>query len=72
MAVQLTKAGIFHTFGALPWENIVQGATVGASLMAGSWLARTFVQRIEPARFNALLDGLMVAVGLLLLSGVLT
>ena len=72
VAVQLTKATIFHTFGALPWENIVPGLIVGTSLMAGSWIAKAFVQRIEPARFNLLIDGLMATVGLLLVSGTLT
>jgi uncharacterized protein len=72
VAVQFTKATIFHTFGALPWDNIAQGMIVGTSLMAGSWIAKAFVQRIEPARFNLLIDGLMAVVGLLLLSGVLT
>jgi uncharacterized protein len=72
VAVQLTKATIFHTFGALPWEHLKHGLVVGASLMLGSWIAKSFVQRIEPARFNLLIDALMGTVGLLLVSGVLT
>lgn len=71
VAVQLTKAGIFHTFGALPAEHLLQGMIVGVSLMAGSWIAKAFVQRIEPSRFNLLIDGLMATVGVLLLSGLL-
>jgi uncharacterized protein len=72
VAVQLTKATIFHTFGALPWDHLVQGLIVGASLMAGSWIAKVFVQRIEPARFNLLIDVLMASVGVVLLAGMLT
>ena len=72
VAVQMTKATVFHTFGALPWDHLAQGLVVGASLMIGSWIAKSFVQRIEPARFNALIDVLMAIVGVLLLSGVLT
>lgn len=72
VAVQVTKATVFHAFGVLPWEHLAQGLVVGASLMAGSWIAKAFVQRIEPARFNMLIDGLMLTVGVLLLSGLLT
>ena len=72
VAVQITKATVFYTFGALPWDHLVQGLIVGASLMAGSWIAKAFVQRIEPARFNLLIDVLMASVGVLLLTGVLT
>ena len=72
VAVQLTKATIFHTFGALPWENVVQGLIVGTSLMAGSWIAKSFVQRIEPERFNLLIDLMMGIVGLVLVTGILT
>lgn len=72
VAVQITKAAVFHTFGALPWDHLVQGLIVGTSLMAGSWIAKAFVQRIEPARFNLLIDVLMASVGVVLLTGVLT
>lgn len=71
VAVQLTKASIFHAFGALPWEHVVQGLIVGGSLMIGSWLAKIFMHRIDPARFNLLIDVLMASVGVLFLTAAL-
>ena len=72
VAIQLTKATVFHTFDVLPWEHVRQGLVVGAAMMAGSWIAKSFVRRLEPARFDLLIDALMAAVGAALVSGLLT
>jgi hypothetical protein len=69
--VQVTKASVFRTYGALPWETIARGLTVGASLMAGSWLAKTFVARLEPHHFRRIIDLLMLAVGIFMLASAL-
>jgi len=62
---------VFRRFGALPAETILQGLITGGSLMAGSLIAKRFVQRLEPARFRLLMDALMLVSGLTMLwSGV--
>ncbi len=63
LGVYLAKAAVFRTFGALPLEAIARGLTIGASLMAGSWLAKRFVLKLPAERFRLLMDGLMLASG---------
>ena len=71
LAVYLSKAVVFRRFGALPAETILQGLITGGSLMAGSLIAKRFVQRLEPARFRLLMDALMLISGLTMLWGAL-
>jgi hypothetical protein len=69
IAIQVTKAAVFRTFGALPAETILRGLVVGASLMAGSVLAKRLVTRLDPSDFRLIIDALMLAVGAMMLSG---
>ena len=68
LAVYLSKAAVFRRFGALPADTILKGAITGASLMAGSVLARRFVLRLHPNRFRLLMDALMLLSGLTMLA----
>ena len=63
LAVYLSKAVVFRTFGALPGEAIVKGLLIGSSLMAGSYIAKRFVLKLEPAQFRLLMDALMFVSG---------
>ena len=38
---------MFRSFGALPWDAVVQGLIIGSSLMAGSFLAKRFVLKMD-------------------------
>jgi uncharacterized protein len=67
LAVYLSKATVFRTLGALPPEALLKGLIVGSSLMAGSWLAKRFVLKLEASRFSLLMDAVMLASGLTLL-----
>jgi uncharacterized membrane protein YfcA len=67
MAVGLTKALVFRRFGALPVETVVRGLFVGASLMAGSRLAKGFVLRLDASQFRLIMDLLLAGAGLVLL-----
>jgi len=67
LAVYLAKAAVFRSYGALPVEIIVKGLIVGATLMAGAFIAKRFVLKMDAARFRLLMDGLMLASGLTLL-----
>jgi uncharacterized membrane protein YfcA len=71
MAIGLTKAFVFNRFGALPLETVVRGLIVGASLMAGSRLAKGFVLRLEADRFRLIMDLMLAGAGLVLLWGAL-
>ncbi len=61
------KAAVFRTFGALPLEIIAKGLIVGASLMAGAFIAKRFVLGMDAARFSLLMDSLMLVSGATLL-----
>ena len=67
LAVYISKALVFRSFGALPWDAIVQGLIIGSSLMAGSFLAKRFVLKMEAERFRLLMDGLLVLSGVTML-----
>jgi len=63
LAVFVAKAAVFRGFGALPAGAIAQGLIIGASLMAGSFLAKRFVVKLDPAQFRLLMDALMIGSG---------
>lgn len=63
LAVYLSKALVFRTFGALPTDAIIKGLVIGSSLMAGSFFAKRFVLKLEPAQFRLLMDALMFVSG---------
>ena len=67
LAVYLTKALVFRSFGALPVEAIAKGLIIGSSLMAGSFLAKRFVLRLDAEHFRLLMDGLLLLSGLTML-----
>jgi hypothetical protein len=69
MAIGITKAIVFRSFDALPLETVGRGLVVGASLMAGSRLAKGFVLRLDANRFRLLMDVLLAGAGLVLLWG---
>ena len=69
MAIGLTKALVFHRFDALPPDTVVRGLVVGASLMAGSRLAKGFVLRLDASQFRLLMDLLLAGAGVILLWG---
>jgi len=67
MAVGITKAIVFQRFDALPPETALRGLIVGGSVMAGSWVARGFVLRLDAQQFRLLMDGLLICAGAVLL-----
>ncbi|MBS0525809.1 MAG: sulfite exporter TauE/SafE family protein [Proteobacteria bacterium] len=67
LAVYVSKATTFRTFGALPADIVVKGLITGSSVMAGTYLSRLLLERLSLAMFNRLLDGVMLVSGLALL-----
>lgn len=63
LAVYISKAVVFRTFGALPPDIIAEGLITGSSLMGGAFLAKRFVLKLEPERFRLVMDGLMLVSG---------
>lgn len=71
LGMYVAKAIAFRSFGALTDEVIVQGVTIGASLMAGSWAAKYIVLRIPPERFVSLMEAVLLVSGLTMLAAAL-
>jgi uncharacterized membrane protein YfcA len=67
LTVFLAKAMVFGTFGALPPAIIAKGLLIGGTLMAGAFIAKRFVLKMDAAQFRLLMDGLMLVSGLTLL-----
>ena len=67
LAVYLAKAVVFRSFGALPWDIALKGLIVGSTLMAGAFIARRFVLKMDPGSFRLLMEGLMLLSGASLL-----
>ena len=67
LAVYVSKTVTFRELGALPSIVILEGLVVGASLMAGAFLARPFVLRLDAEKFRWMMDGIMLASGVTLL-----
>ena len=63
----LSKVATFRASGALPLEALLNGLIVGASLMAGPFIARRFVRDMKPEAFRLLMDGVMLIAGFALL-----
>lgn len=61
------KVVTFRSLDALPVEAIGQGLIVGSSLVAGAFIAKRFVMQIDAERFRLLMDGLLLAAGLVML-----
>jgi uncharacterized protein len=67
LAVYISKAIIFRSFGALPTDIILKGLITGSSVMAGTYTARLVVERLSLLTFQRLLDGVMLISGITLL-----
>jgi uncharacterized membrane protein YfcA len=67
LAVFVAKAITFRSLDALPPETITEGLIVGSSLVAGAFIAKRYVRQIDADRFRLLMDGLLLAAGLLML-----
>ncbi len=67
LAVYVSKALVFRSFGALPLDAIIKGLIIGSSLMAGSFLAKRFVLKLDADHFRTLMDGLLLLSGLTML-----
>jgi uncharacterized membrane protein YfcA len=63
LAVYGAKALTFRAFDALPMASLLRGLTIGASLMAGAFIAKRLVLRLDTARFQLLMDGLLLLAG---------
>jgi hypothetical protein len=67
LSLFITKAVVFRNFGYLPLSTIGQGLIVGASLMAGAYIAKGFLLKLDAAKFRHLMDALLLISGITML-----
>jgi uncharacterized protein len=68
LAVYVTKAIVFRSFGALPPDIVAKGLVTGASLMVGAFVAKRFVVSMAVASFRLLVDTMLMVSGVALLA----
>lgn len=67
LAVSVAKAITFRSLNALPLEIITKGLIIGSSLVAGAFIAKRLVLRLDGDKFKLLMDGLLLAAGVTML-----
>jgi hypothetical protein len=67
LGLYVSKSITFQQLGALTWEIALKGLITGSSLMAGAFIAKRFVLKLEPDVFRLVMDGIMLAAGLSML-----
>jgi uncharacterized protein len=63
LAVYFSKAAVFRIYDALPATAMLKGLIIGSSIMAGSFLAKRFVLKLDPDMFRLVMDAIMLASG---------
>ncbi len=69
LAMFSSKVAAFRYFGAMPGEIIIKGLIVGSSLMAGTYIAKRLMRRINEASFRGLMDILLAVAGIAMIAG---
>ncbi|MBR1220522.1 sulfite exporter TauE/SafE family protein [Bradyrhizobium sp. U87765 SZCCT0131] len=67
LAIYVSKTLTFQRSGALPVDTLLKGLIAGSSLMAGAFIAKRFVLRMDPGAFRLIMDGLMIVSGISML-----
>jgi uncharacterized membrane protein YfcA len=67
LGLYLSKSVTFERFGALTPDIALKGLIAGSSLMIGAFIAKRFVLKLAPDIFRLVMDGIMLAAGLLML-----
>ncbi len=67
LGLYVSKSVTFQRFGALDRDVALKGLIAGSSLMAGAFIAKPFLLRLNPDVFRLVMDGIMIAAGLSML-----
>jgi uncharacterized membrane protein YfcA len=67
LALYVAKVLAFRGFGAMPIEIFIKGLITGSSLMAGTFIAKRFVMKLDAESFRYVLEGLMLVSGVAML-----
>jgi hypothetical protein len=67
LGLYVSTSVTFERFGALTPDVALQGLVAGSSLMAGAFIAKRFVLKLEPDVFRLVMDAIMILAGFSLL-----
>src|SRR5262249_51565379 len=67
LGVYLSKSVTFERFGALTADIALKGLIAGSSLMAGAFVAKGFVLKLDADHFRLVMDAIMLLAGASLL-----
>ena len=67
LGLYLSKSVTFQQFGALTSDVLLKGVIAGSSLMAGAFVAKRFVLKLDANVFRLVMDGIMLIAGASLL-----
>ncbi len=67
LGIYVSKSVTFQRFGALTPDIALQGLIAGTSLMAGAFIAKPFLLKLNPDVFRLVMDAIMLAAGLSML-----
>lgn len=68
-AVHLTKSAVYGRFAALDARTLVYGLVIGVALIAGSWLGKRIVIRLDTPAFVRTVEVLLAVSGCLMVLG---
>lgn len=64
MVMHLARGAALARYALLTWETFAVGALLGATMFAGSWLGRRALERMSDRVFLAIIEVLLVVLGL--------
>jgi hypothetical protein len=64
LGMHLTRTLAFARYALLTWETVVVGAVLGSTMFAGAWMGRRLLDRMSDRLFLALIEGLLLLMGL--------
>ena len=62
--MHVTRGAAFARYRLLTWEVVVVGLVLGATMFAGAWIARRLLDHMSDRTFLALIEALVVLLGL--------
>jgi uncharacterized membrane protein YfcA len=67
LTMYVAKVLTFRTLGGMPWDTFARGLIAGGALMAGTFLSKRFVMKLDAESFRYMLDALMLVSALAML-----
>ncbi|WP_159009228.1 sulfite exporter TauE/SafE family protein [Bradyrhizobium sp. S69] len=67
LGLYVSKSVTFQQFGALTGDVAIKGLIAGSSLMAGAFIAKPFLVKLNADVFRLVMDGIMILAGLTML-----